>query len=261
MKYNILGTPFFEDNIENINIQDFTLEIKYQSKVHPNYTKFTTLLSKDYPYFAYIYRNNSKTQIRLKPESSKIAHCPIKNFYNLHFTTTQQNHFFPTIPHTYFATKIRTNFNFIEVFTDKIPDICATIIQNNSKHVATLPTGHIGYIEVPITNEKPNFYQVNDINTLIHNVTHTYHPDITEPVPPTNYVVHYDDSTTPPPPPLPPPPYPPQFSLHQIYMTDSDIQHSTSPLYCVQLTSNTSENCIFPSLPYTSENLKIYYQV
>ena len=29
-KYNILGTPFFEDNIQNINIQDFTLEFKYQ---------------------------------------------------------------------------------------------------------------------------------------------------------------------------------------------------------------------------------------
>ena len=109
IKYNILGTPFFEDNIQNRNIQDFTLEFKYQSKVHPNYTKFTTLLSKDYPHFSYIYRINSKTQIRLKPKSSKFAHFPIKNYYNLHFTTTPQNHFFPTIPHTYFATKFRTS--------------------------------------------------------------------------------------------------------------------------------------------------------
>ena len=95
-----------------------------------------------------------KTQIRLKRKSSKIAHFPIKNYLNLHFTTTPQNHFFPSVPHTYFATKFRTKFNFIEVFTDNKPDICATIIQNTSKHVASLPTGHIGYIEVPITNEK-----------------------------------------------------------------------------------------------------------
>ena len=67
IKYNILGTPFFEDNIQNINIQDFTLEFKYQSKTHPNYAKFTTLQSKDYPYFFYIYRINSKTQIRQNP--------------------------------------------------------------------------------------------------------------------------------------------------------------------------------------------------
>ena len=173
IKYNILGTPFFEDNIQNINIQDFTLEFKYQSRTHPNYAKFTTLLSKDYPYFSYIYRINSKTQIRLKPKSSKIAHFPIKNYHNPHFTTTPQNHFFPSVPHTYFATKFRTNFNFIEVLTDDKSDICATIIQNTSKHIATLPTGHIGYIEVPITNEKPKFFQVNDFNTSIHNVTLT----------------------------------------------------------------------------------------
>ena len=49
IKENILGTPFFEDNIQNINIQNITLEFKYQSKTHPNYAKFTTLLSKDYP--------------------------------------------------------------------------------------------------------------------------------------------------------------------------------------------------------------------
>ena len=240
IKYNSLGTPFFEDNIQNINIQDFTLEFKYQSKTHPNYAKFTTLLSKDYPYFSYIYRINSKTQIRLKPKSSKSAHFPIKNYHNLHFTTTPQNHFFPSVPHTYFATKFRSNFNFIEVFTDDKPDICATIIQNTSKHIAILPTGHIGYIEVPITDEKPKFFQVNDINTLIHNVTHTYHPDITEPLPQTNYIVQYDDPTTP----------PPQFSLHQIYMTNNDIPNQTSPIYNVQPTSNTSEKHFAFSLLY-----------
>ena len=126
------------------------------------------------------------------------------------------------------------SLNFIAVFTDKKPDICA-IIQNTSKHVATLPTGHIGYIKVPITNEEPKFYQVNDINTLIHNVTHTYHPEITEPIPQTIYIVHYDDPTTP----------HPQFSLHQFYLTHSDIPHQISSLNNVQPTSHTSETRIF----------------
>ena len=39
-------------------------------------------------------------------------------------------------------------------------------------------------------------------------------------------------------------------------MTNFDIPHQTSPLYNVQPTSHTSETRIFPSLPYTSENLK-----
>ena len=51
IKYNILGTPFFEENVQNINIQDFTLQFKHHPRVYPNYTKFTSLLSKDYPYF------------------------------------------------------------------------------------------------------------------------------------------------------------------------------------------------------------------
>ena len=129
IKYNFLGTPFFEERIQNINIQDFTLQFKHHSTVHPNYTKFKSLLSKYYPYFSCIYRINSKTQIRLKPISSKNAHFPIKNSYNLHFTTTPRNQFFPTIPHTYFSTKFRTTFNSIEVFTEDEPDTCATLIK------------------------------------------------------------------------------------------------------------------------------------
>ena len=129
IKYNILGTPFFEENIQNVNIQDFTLQFQHQSATHPNYTKFTSLLSKDYPCFSYIHRNNSKSQIRLKPNSSKIAHFTIKNYYILHFQTIPQNQFFPTVPHTYFSTKFRTTFNFIVVFTEDKPDMCATLIQ------------------------------------------------------------------------------------------------------------------------------------
>ena len=54
IKYNIHGTPFFEEFIQSISIQDFTLQFKYQSKDQPNTTKITSLLSKDYPYFSYI---------------------------------------------------------------------------------------------------------------------------------------------------------------------------------------------------------------
>ena len=39
-------------------------------------------------------------------------------------------------------------------------------------------------------------------------------------------------------------------------MTTDDIPNQTSPLYNVQPTSQTSEKRIFPSLPYTFENLK-----
>ena len=89
------------------------------------------------------------------PNSYKITHFQIKN-YNLHFTTAAKYQFFPTVPHTFFSTKICTTFNFIEFFT------CAIIIQNSTNHDATLRTGHIVYTEV----------------------AHTNHSDITEQVPP-----------------------------------------------------------------------------
>ena len=132
--------------------------------------------------------------------------------------------------------------------TDDKPDTCATILQNSTNHVAKLPTGHIGYIEVPFTKEKPKCYQIKDINTSIHNVTHTYHPEITELfVPQTKYSIQYNDDTVP----------PHQFSLHQVYMTNSNTPPITSPIYIVQTTSHTSKPPFFPSLPYTTENFKL----
>ena len=131
----------------------------------------------------------------MKANASKLAHN--KNYYNLRFTTTPQSQFFPTIPLTYFSTKFRTTFNFIEIFTDDKPDNCATILQNSTTHIATLPKGDIGKIEIPITNERPKYYQVNDINTLIHNIFHTYHHEITDLIPQTNYCLQYNVDTVP----------------------------------------------------------------
>ena len=90
-KIHILGTPFFEENIQNINFQYFTLQFKHHSRVHLYKINFTSI--QRLPIFPYIYRINSKTQIRLKPNSSTIAHFPINNYYNLHFSTTPQNQF------------------------------------------------------------------------------------------------------------------------------------------------------------------------
>ena len=139
--------------------------------------------------------------------------------------------------HTHFSTKFRTTFNFIEDFTDDKPDTCATIIQYSTNHVATLPTGHIGYIEVPITNEKPKHYQVIDINTPLHNVTHTYHPEITELVPQPNYALQPQNNTV----------SSHQFSLHQLCKTDPTPSFLTSSIHNVQPTSHTSKPRTFPS--------------
>ena len=48
-----------------------------------------------------------------------------------------------------------------------------------------------------------------------------------------------------------------QFSLQQVYMTNSDTQPKTSSLYNVQPTPHTSKPRIFPSSPYTTESFKL----
>ena len=178
-----------------------------------------------------------------------MAHFPIKNHYNVHhFSTTLNNPFFPTVLHSYFSTKIRTKFNFLKTFTNDKPDACATIIQNSTNHVATLPTGNIGYIEVPIRNEKPKFYQVHDINSLVNRVAHTYHSEIPKPIVPTKY---YEDTL-----------YYPLFSLNLIYMTDSSITPNIPNSLCNnQPFSDTTKLRIFLFLPYTKENLKFIKKI
>ena len=137
IKYNILGRPFFEENIQNLNIQDFTLQFKHHSRVHPNYATFTSLLSKDYTYFSYLYRIISKTQIRLKPNSSKIAHFPINNYYNLHFSTTPHKQFsppfhIPTIPQNF--VQLSTSLKFLQTTNQTLVLQLFKILQITLQH-------------------------------------------------------------------------------------------------------------------------------
>ena len=44
MKNNSLGTPYFEECIQNFTIQDFTAQFEYQSKDQINVTKLTPIL-------------------------------------------------------------------------------------------------------------------------------------------------------------------------------------------------------------------------
>ena len=158
----------------------------------PNNTKFTTITEKDYPFVSYIYMITSKEAIHFPPNTGKTVHFPIKNYTKLHFTTSNNKQFFPSIPHTYFSSKFNRTFSFIELLTkkDKEQNTCSSLIQNFTSNIATLPKGNIGYIEIPVTIEKPPYYQVNDVNTLIHSIIHTYHPDITEPQKPSEYVMY-----------------------------------------------------------------------
>ena len=61
------------------------------------------------------------------------------------------------IPHTYqrLLSLLPSTYIiqfFFEVSTDDRPDTCATIKQNSTNPIATLPTGHIGFIQLQTKN-------------------------------------------------------------------------------------------------------------
>ena len=113
---------------------------------------FLTTLSSLHSYIKIIHTSHTSMELTLQ---HKVAGSPIPPrlliYLNKTITTfisLQHQIFtvFPTVPHTYFSTKFRTTFTFKETFTTDKPDTCATIMQNSTNHVATLPTGNIGYL-------------------------------------------------------------------------------------------------------------------
>ena len=74
IKYNILGTPFFEKNIQSIDIQNLTMKFTQHHQTFPNNTKFTTITEKDYPFVSYIYMITSKEAIHFPPNTGKTVH-------------------------------------------------------------------------------------------------------------------------------------------------------------------------------------------
>ena len=131
----------------------------------------------------YIYTINVKNKIYFKPNASQIIHFPIQPTLPLTFETSDNEIIFPSTPHPFFNTRFNSTFNFLQVYqnVNTEPSSCSVIIQNITHHSATLTPGYIGYIEVPATNIQPSHYKVNDVNSLIHTVFHSYYPDLSEP--------------------------------------------------------------------------------
>ena len=77
---------------------------------------------------------------------------------------------------------LNSTFNFLQVYQNfkTEPTSCSVFIQKITHQSAILTPGYIGYIEVPATIIKPFHHKVNDVNSLIHTVFHSYYPDLSE---------------------------------------------------------------------------------
>ena len=185
-KYNILGTPFFEKYVKTLNIESMSLTFNTPHESSIRTLPFTAHKEKDYTYFFHIYTINVKNKLYFKPNASQIIHFPIQPTLPLTFKTSDNEVIFPSTPHSFFNTRFNSTFNFLQVYqiNNTEPSSCSVIIQNITHHSAILAPGYIGYFEVPATNIQPTHYKVNDANSLIHTVFHSYYSDLSEPKPP-----------------------------------------------------------------------------
>ena len=247
IKYNILGTPFFEKNVQSIDIQTLTMQFTQFHQTCPNTTKIYNNYRKRLSIcFIYIYMITSKEAIHFHQIQEKQYTFQLIIIQNYTSTTLNNKQIFPSIPHTYFSSKFNRTFSFIELLTKtgKEQNTCSSLIQNFTSNIATIPKGNIGYIEIPVTIEKPPYYQVNDVNTLIHSIIHTYHPDLTEPQKPSEYICmdiqqqNYNSI---------------QPHINRIHINDKTFNIPVTPvIQNVQPTSVIKKT--FPPLPFTEEN-------
>ena len=244
IKYNILGAPFFKRNIQNIDFQQIFMTYKDQYLKLPTKTHFSTFTDKDYPFISYIYTIKCKEPIHFKPRSGKTIHFPITN---LHFELEDSTKFYPSNLYTYFSQKFKDILHFLDmIVNNKSKDSCSTVIQNYTSHPATLPRGIIGYIEIPIIQTTPPHSRVQDVNSLIHSVIHTYHPDTTIPIRQKEYADMNLCTRV----------IPQSFlQINKIEINDKTLQLPI-PSITGNIRPSDKIRKDFPSLPYTTENLQ-----
>ena len=245
IKYNILGAPFFRKNIQNIDFHQNIMTYKEQHPKLPTKTHFSTFTEKDYPYISYIYTVKCKELVHFTPRSGKTIHFAIKNYLNLHFELEDITKFYQSIPYTYFLQKFKDIFQFLDmIINNKNKDSCSTVIQNSTTYPATLPRGIIGYIEIPIIQTTPPHYRVQDVNSLIHSVIHTYHPDTTIPIKQNDYTdMNLCTRVSP----------QSLLEINRIEINDKTLQLPI-PSVTENLRPSDKTRKKFPSLPYTAKN-------
>ena len=103
----ILRTPFFEKYIQNINIQDFTMNFKHFFNDQPTIASLTALFETNFPFFSGIYQINSKTPTHIKPNAVRTLHFPLKTSNTIKLKTENHEPFYAEIPQTHFRSKLK----------------------------------------------------------------------------------------------------------------------------------------------------------
>ena len=179
--YDIKSIPFFERYIQNISIPDFFMHFKRSFNDQPTIALFTTLIEKNLTFISFKNQISSGNQPTLNPTLYKHYTFYWKIQKLLRIKLKIMNHFLLNCLKLFFYHNLNGTSPSWK-FHWRILKLRAQLFVKTTVHMASLPTGILGYIELPITTVKPCLYKFFDIRTLIHPVVHTYHPQRFEPI-------------------------------------------------------------------------------
>ena len=180
--HNILGTPFFKEYIETINVNTNKLTIN-TSTILDNDITFFMNSTKGYPYYSRLYPIFNKETIYLDREQNKCITFPIPIFKQMENSNGKKlyssNHYFEPI------NKYQNiSFTDIKDLTSKTEHFIDIFLINKQQHKITINEGLIGFMYQNITFIKQNeeMYQTNSIDffTALYFLTYENENDINE---------------------------------------------------------------------------------
>ena len=107
IKYIILKTPSFKNDVPKIKTNVFNMDFLYSCNDQPTIVSFTTIFEKNFPFFSFIYQRNSKKATSFKPNTLQNVHCPMKNSKKLLLKTENHETFSSEMPQTLFLSKLK----------------------------------------------------------------------------------------------------------------------------------------------------------
>ena len=180
--HNILGTPFFKEYVETINVNTNRLTLN-TNLILDNDIIFYMNSTKGYPYYSRLYPTFNRETIYIEQNQSKNITFPIPIFKQMKKSnekTIHKSHFYFEPVNKY----QNISFTDIKDYTADEEYFIDILLNNKNRHRITINTGLIGFMNRNITFKRQNeeIYQTNSIDlfTALYHLTYKIENDINE---------------------------------------------------------------------------------
>ena len=180
--HNILGTPFFKEYIETINVNTNKLTLNTSTIIDNDITFFMNS-TKGYPYYTRLYPIFNRETIYFDQNQHKCITFPIPIFKHMEKSsgkTIHKSHFYFEPINKYQSISFRD----IKDFSSEAEHFIDIFLINRNQHKITINTGLIGFMyqNISFKQQDEEIYQTNsiDLSTALYQLTYENENDIHE---------------------------------------------------------------------------------